>query len=271
MRNHYHSASQEDFNMVNKQRGFTLVEIAIVLVIIGLLLGGVLKGQELITAARVRNLGDQAAGVQAAYYGFIDRYRAVPGDMLPGQACNAIGNTIATWGCPAGGGGGNVGGNGNGTIAAPPPATDARWEEAAAAWSHMAAAGFLQGQYPGNANSLGTYTAPPGAPPGPAAPTNPWNGFLLLATTNEYSNPVGAQPARLHLVMGRNVPVNIMRELDLKMDDSQPNSGILRAAAPGAAAFRLLSGSAPNCVLAGATAIWDINAGASDCNGYFLF
>ena len=59
--------------MVNKQRGFTLVEIAIVLVIIGLLLGGILKGQELITAARVRNLADQSAGVQAAYYGFIDR------------------------------------------------------------------------------------------------------------------------------------------------------------------------------------------------------
>ncbi len=48
--------------MVNKQRGFTLVEIAIVLVIIGLLLGGILKGQELITAARVRNFADQAAG-----------------------------------------------------------------------------------------------------------------------------------------------------------------------------------------------------------------
>ncbi|NDG42745.1 MAG: prepilin-type N-terminal cleavage/methylation domain-containing protein, partial [Betaproteobacteria bacterium] len=43
-----------------RQRGFTLVEIAIVLVIVGLLLGGVLKGQELITSARVRNLADQA-------------------------------------------------------------------------------------------------------------------------------------------------------------------------------------------------------------------
>ena len=41
---------------MRKQQGFTLIEIAIVLVIIGLLLGGVLKGQELINAARVRNI-----------------------------------------------------------------------------------------------------------------------------------------------------------------------------------------------------------------------
>jgi len=60
---------------IKKQSGFTLVEIAIVLVIIGLLLGGILKGQELINSARVRNMADQNSGIQAAYFGFIDRYR----------------------------------------------------------------------------------------------------------------------------------------------------------------------------------------------------
>ena len=54
--------------------------IAIVLVIIGLLLGGVLKGQELITGARVRNLISQQDGIKAAFFGFQDRYRALPGD-----------------------------------------------------------------------------------------------------------------------------------------------------------------------------------------------
>ena len=63
---------------MRKQRGFTLIEIAIVLVIIGLLLGGVLKGQELITSARVRNLISTQDGVKAAYFGFLDRYRALP-------------------------------------------------------------------------------------------------------------------------------------------------------------------------------------------------
>ena len=67
-------------DMRRKQSGFTLVEIAIVLVIIGLLLGGILKGQELINSARVRNMADMNAGIQAAYYGFIDRFRRVPGD-----------------------------------------------------------------------------------------------------------------------------------------------------------------------------------------------
>ena len=66
--------------MAQKQNGFTLIEIAIVLVIIGLLLGGVLKGQELIQSARVRNLISQQDGIKAAYFGFLDRFRAVPGD-----------------------------------------------------------------------------------------------------------------------------------------------------------------------------------------------
>src|SRR3954467_11620070 len=66
--------------MKRNVQGFTLIEIAIVLVIIGLLLGGVLKGQELITGARVRNLIGQQDGIKAAYFGFLDRYRALPGD-----------------------------------------------------------------------------------------------------------------------------------------------------------------------------------------------
>ena len=66
--------------MLRRQSGFTLIEIAIVLVIIGLLLGGVLKGQELITSARVRNLIGQQDGIKAAFFGFQDRFRALPGD-----------------------------------------------------------------------------------------------------------------------------------------------------------------------------------------------
>src|SRR5215467_10547743 len=63
-----------------KQTGFTLVEIAIVLVIIGLLLGGILKGQEMITQAKIKNSIADFSGISAAYYGYQDRYRAIPGD-----------------------------------------------------------------------------------------------------------------------------------------------------------------------------------------------
>ena len=67
------------------QGGFTLVEIAIVLVIIGLLLGGVLKGQELIENAKIKNLANDIRGVSTAYYTYIDRYRNVSINLLQPQ------------------------------------------------------------------------------------------------------------------------------------------------------------------------------------------
>ena len=63
-----------------KQSGFTLVEIAIVLVIIGLLLGGVLKGQEMIENARIKSIVNDMNGVSAAFHSYMDRYHAIPGD-----------------------------------------------------------------------------------------------------------------------------------------------------------------------------------------------
>jgi len=61
-------------------QGFTLVEIAIVLIIIGLLLSGVLKGQQLIQNARVKNVMQQVDGIRAAVFGFYDKYGVYPGD-----------------------------------------------------------------------------------------------------------------------------------------------------------------------------------------------
>ena len=65
---------------MNKQSGFTLVEIAIVLVIIGLLLGGVLKGQEMIKNAEIRGVISEIRGLSTAMYAYRDRYNAIPGD-----------------------------------------------------------------------------------------------------------------------------------------------------------------------------------------------
>lgn len=66
--------------MKSHQKGFTLVEIAIVLVIIGLLLGGVLKGQELINSAKVKNIASDFRNVQVMIYGYQDKFRKLPGD-----------------------------------------------------------------------------------------------------------------------------------------------------------------------------------------------
>ena len=65
---------------MEKQVGFTLIEISIVLVIIGLLLGGVLKGQELIENAKIKRMNNDFSGIASATYSYLDRYSAIPGD-----------------------------------------------------------------------------------------------------------------------------------------------------------------------------------------------
>ena len=79
---------------LQKQKGFTLVEIAIVLVIIGLLLGGVLKGQELITNSKIKSVTQDFDGIQAAYYSYQDRIGKVPGDS---DGDGQIDNEQAFW------------------------------------------------------------------------------------------------------------------------------------------------------------------------------
>ena len=86
--------------MKTRQTGFTLVEIAIVLVIIGLLLGGILKGQEMITQAKIKNVINDFNGITAAVSSYQDRYRALPGDDLNASsrwAGSSSGNGDGQW------------------------------------------------------------------------------------------------------------------------------------------------------------------------------
>ena len=76
---------ERSFMKQQKTQGFTLVEIAIVLVIIGLLLGGILKGQEMITQAKIKNVIADFSGISAAYHGYVDRYKRIPGDAITGK------------------------------------------------------------------------------------------------------------------------------------------------------------------------------------------
>jgi len=241
---------------MKRQHGFTLVEIAIVLVIIGLLLGGILKGQELINSARVRNLADTATGIQAAYYGFIDRYRRVPGDWNKDNASQAIGSTIP------------VGGNDNGQIDNG-TAGGVDYTEPNAMWVQMAAAGFIQGSYTAGTAPIAVDQAPTNA--NGVTPLNAFNNVMLLGRTNDF---LGAPSARLHLVMGRGIPVDVMRELDLKLDDGQPGTGDLRATPETATWFTdgNIGGQDATCVDDTVTPnIWDIRQDAQSCNAVYLF
>ncbi|MEO7727223.1 MAG: prepilin-type N-terminal cleavage/methylation domain-containing protein, partial [Burkholderiales bacterium] len=175
---------------MRRQQGFTLIEIAIVLVIIGLLLGGVLKGQELITAARVRNLASQLDGVKIAYLGFQDRFRTLPGDMLTAPANAAIpgapgGCGIASATC------------GNGIIDA---------NEVWVTWNQLSKSGFITGSYSGVTADT--------APTSLNNPTNPFGGWLQLINDNVYDDGVEpAQAVALNVKTGGLIPSGVIAEL----------------------------------------------------------
>jgi prepilin-type N-terminal cleavage/methylation domain-containing protein len=118
-----------------KQAGFTLVEIAIVLVIVGLLLAGVLKGQELIENSKIKSISKDMDGLGAAVLAYRDRYKALPGDDTRGSASYGwvVGATPI------------AGGNGDGIIGAAIPNFVGGSAEQLGAIRAMRAAGFLGG------------------------------------------------------------------------------------------------------------------------------
>jgi prepilin-type N-terminal cleavage/methylation domain-containing protein len=186
---------------MRKQAGFTLIEIAIVLVIIGLLLGGVLKGQELITSARVRNLISQQDGVKAAYFGFLDRFRALPGDY--GLASTNIANVAA-----------GANGNGNGQIQS--VLGGGTIDEHIAVWDHLSKAGFINGSY--------TYAALPETPA--SVPSNPYVRYIEVINDNVYGAGGGA--VRHNIKTGNQIPSDILAEIDRKIDDGNPVGGVFQ-------------------------------------------
>lgn len=182
------------------QSGFTLVEIAIVLVIIGLLLGGVLKGQELIENGRVKNAANDMNGIVAAYNSYLDRYRKVPGD--DGPVANLTGRGNAWTGMAAG--------NNNGILGVTAAQTFTGGGEGDEFFRHLKAAGFITG----NPSDVGVN----------ALPVNAWGG--RLGVTNVAVQ--GRAAARVMVCLG-NVPGKAAAALDVQLDDGRPDNGSFRA------------------------------------------
>ena len=192
--------------MKTMQKGFTLVEIAIVLVIIGLLLGGILKGQEMITQAKIKNVMADFSGISAAYHGYQDRYRAIPGDDA--GATRWAGAAIST--APQVSSNGVVEGTYNSGTAT---------DESRLWWTHLRLAGFVAGtgsQQPFNAltGQIGVQTGD-GANAGATAAT-----MLNLAGGNGF---VGL------IICSANLPDKIAIAVDTQMDDGASNTGSVRA------------------------------------------
>ncbi|MDQ7073963.1 MAG: prepilin-type N-terminal cleavage/methylation domain-containing protein [Gammaproteobacteria bacterium] len=177
-------------------RGFTLIEIAIVLVIIGLILGGVLKGQELINSARVRSMTDQVNGITAAWFAFQDRYRALPGDYS--QASTQINAALTN-------------GDGNGQID--------QSSERGQVWAQLQAANMLIGSYDGTATGS-DYNCAAGT-----CPQNILGRSMLITFDNQGSG--GAADGN-ELWSGNSISALVLAEMDRKMDDGVATTGDMR-------------------------------------------
>lgn len=177
------------------QQGFSLIELSMVLIIIGLLLAGVLKGTELVTQARLRNISTSFDGLMAAYQTYQERYRTPPGDdpyaasRWPSTASNGSGDRVIC-GAYHGGSGGQT--CSSGTI------------ESTQLWQHLRSAGLLPGSGSNN-------------------PDHPGNGIFGI----QY----GGYGFSRHVLCANNLPATIASSIDRQLDDGLANQGDIRAAA----------------------------------------
>ena len=195
--------------MRKQQSGFTLVEIAIVLVIIGLLLGGILKGQELINSAKVKNLANDFRVIPTYVYAFQDKYKALPGDDVA-AASHVSGATNAT--TPAGmQGNGVINGNWNSTT---------NTDESRLFWQHVRLANLAAG--PTDVNDA-TYT-----------PKNAVGGTLGISGASAALLQIAGMTGT-YQVCSAGILGKFAKQLDVQMDDGNTATGSLRVVADGAA------------------------------------
>lgn len=175
-------------NLFKKQKGFTLVEIAIVLVIIGILLGGILKGQEIIQNARFKNAINQFHGIVTAAYSYQDRYSFMPGDDANADRFTDVSSS------QKGNGNGIIEGSFNGTSAG---------DESRRFFQHLRAAGLIKGS--------GTDSS---------QPKHPWGG--IIGIQNNAQNMSG------HSICFGDLSGEIAEILDRQNDDGIANRGSVR-------------------------------------------
>ena len=192
--------------MRSQQSGFTLVEIAIVLVIIGLLLGGILKGQELINSAKVKNLANDFRVIPTYIYAYQDKFKQLPGD--DNQAQTHLPGGVAS-----------DNGNGNSVI-------DGNWDsttntdESYMFWRHVRLANLAAGS-----TTLG------------AADYQPRNavGGILGVSSLATGQPQIAGMTGSFQVCSKGILGKFAKQLDIQMDDGNTATGAMRTIGDSAA------------------------------------
>jgi prepilin-type N-terminal cleavage/methylation domain-containing protein len=190
--------------MKRTQAGFTLIELAIVLVIIGLLLGGVLKGQELINSAKAKSIASDLKNAQIFIYGYQDKFKALPGDDA--NVVAHVGGTLAT------------GGTARARIEGAWSLEDGT-SESALFWQHVRLAGFATG--PTDVTDPNYY------------PRNSDNGRIGVQSLNGFNTITGM--TGLYVVCSENIAGRLVKQIDINMDDGNTATGSLRALGTGTA------------------------------------
>ncbi len=181
---------------LTKQKGFTLVEIAIVLVIVGLLIGGVLKGQEMITNAKLKRVESDNAGIAAAMFSYQDRYLQLPGDDDNAQGRFSLyTDGVADPGVV-------INGNSDGVI-------DGLWDAAADTetsnfWKHLRAAGLI-----------------PGGGDDATQPTNAYGGNIGIRN--------GSLQIAGHVTVFGSIEGPIATIIEARLDDGAPGTGRIQS------------------------------------------
>ena len=219
-------------------QGFSLLEISIVLVIIGLLAGGILLGRDLIRASQLRSTISQITKYNTAVHSFELKYYSIPGDM-PFEKTNQYGiqnsGTAVTL---------TAGGDGNGLIESSPGAR-LFIGEPVLFWSELSAAKMIEGTYGTSIDSLGAITTDI------TTNKNNWKDYMPAAKINgSYIMALSGYNSENYYVLGsvleinkngfynylsanNPLPNNILPrdayDIDRKSDDGFPISGNIQA------------------------------------------
>jgi prepilin-type N-terminal cleavage/methylation domain-containing protein len=188
---------------MKERKGFTLVELAIVLVVIGLILGAIMTGQQLIQNAKYKRLVNDLQGLSAAVYTYYDRYKAYPGDDL--KAVDRWGSTYS-----------NIqNGDGDGLIEGSPASTINTYESVQI-WRHLRAAGIV----PGSPNESAV-----------TRPSNPYGGRYGFSNRSFGT-------ATYNYIFIDNLPSEVAQRLDEEFDDGVYNTGSIQASADYTGGYR---------------------------------
>ncbi|MEQ8735955.1 MAG: prepilin-type N-terminal cleavage/methylation domain-containing protein [Rhodospirillaceae bacterium] len=205
------------------QSGFTLIEMSIVLVIIGLIIGGILKGQEIIESSRQKNVITQIDAVRAAINTFADKYNALPGDY--GSASTRISGALS-----------GTDGNDNGIIGGTVALTAiANSGENLDFFNHLAGAELLSGTTIGTVGSaFGDGAALPAVAVPGAGMTMAYSDHAVLASSSRQTHWL-----RVHKAPSTTISTaaasgaftgKSLFQIDLKVDDGvgfQGNTRVL--------------------------------------------